>query len=94
MHSIKHLLNWLILGSKGGETRKKILLILKKKPMNNNNLAKEINMDYKTVQHHIKILQENQLISSIGNKYGQVYIISQLLEDEIDLFKKMIGDED
>jgi predicted transcriptional regulator len=94
MSTVKHLLQWLILGSKGGETRTKILTTLKEKPMNANNLSKKISMDYKTITHHLKILEQNQLINSVGNKYGQIYVISTQLEDEYDLFKKMIGGND
>jgi len=91
MSTVKHLLQWLILGSKGGITRTKILTTLNEKPMNANNLSKKLEMDYKTIQHHLKILEQNQLINSIGNKYGQIYVISTQLEEEYDLFKKMIG---
>jgi predicted transcriptional regulator len=94
MSTVKHLLQWLILGSKGGETRTKILLLIKKKPLNANNISKELKMDYKTIQHHLLILEKNQLINSVGNKYGQIYVISPQLEEEYDLFKKMIGGND
>jgi predicted transcriptional regulator len=90
---IKHILNWLILGSKGGQTRKNILRILKKKPMNNLSISKELKMDYKTIQHHLKVLKDNQIILAVGNKYGQVYVLGPVLEDEIELFNKIIGDE-
>jgi len=94
MSTVKHLLQWLILGSKGGETRTKIILTLEKKPMNANLLSKKLEMDYKTIQHHLKILEKNQLINSVGNKYGQIYVLSPQLEQEYDLFKKMIGGND
>ena len=58
MPAIKQILDWLIFGSKGGETRKRILLLLKKKPLNANALTKAMEMDYKTIQHHLNILKE------------------------------------
>jgi predicted transcriptional regulator len=94
MSSIVHVLQWLILGSKGGETRKQILLALKQKPMNANVLSKKLSFDYKTIQHHLLVLEKNELITKIGEKYGQVYFISVELEDNFELFKKMIGGND
>ena len=94
MSSIVHILQWLILGSKGGETRKQILLTLKKKPMNANALSKKLFFDYKTIQHHLAILEKNELLTKIGERYGQVYFISVELEDNFELFKKMIGGND
>jgi predicted transcriptional regulator len=73
MNSIKQILQWLILGSKGGKTRGKILLLINKKPLNANLISKEIKMDYKTIQHHLNILEKNSLITKVGEKYGQVY---------------------
>ena len=54
---------------------------LKKKPMNANQLSNALNLDYKTIQHHIRILLDNQVISAVNRgKYGAVYFIS----DEMD----------
>jgi predicted transcriptional regulator len=92
MNSIRQILQWLILGSKGGKTRQKILLLINKKPLNANLISKEIKMDYKTIQHHLNILEKNMLITKVGEKYGQVYFISIELENEFEYFKKMIGE--
>ncbi|MFA6319598.1 MAG: winged helix-turn-helix domain-containing protein [Bacteroidales bacterium] len=94
MPQIKQLLEWLILGSKGGETRKKIIFALRKKPSNIHNLALQLKMDYKSIQHHINILTENQLITHMGKSYGKVFFISPELEDQFDLFNKMTGESD
>jgi predicted transcriptional regulator len=94
MSSLKQILQWLILGSRGGETRKLILLTLKQKPMNANALSKKLSFDYKTIQHHLLVLEKNDLITKVGEKYGQVYFISVELEDNFELFKKMIGGND
>jgi predicted transcriptional regulator len=94
MSKVKQILQWLILGSKGGDTRKQIILTLAKKPMNANALSKKLSFDYKTIQHHLLILEKNELITKVGNKYGQVYFISGELEDNFDLFKKLIGGND
>ena len=82
-------LYWLIVGSKGGFNRARILSVLESEPMNANNLSKKLLMDYKTIQHHIKLLSENQLIVQSGGKYGKVFFLSPQLKDNWQLFKKL-----
>lgn len=94
MNRFEQILYWLIAGSKGGANRARILYCLEKKPMNANMLSKKLGLDYKTVQHHIDILQENQLITSSGKGYGNVYFISPELKDAWQLFKKMFEEKD
>ena len=59
----KRLLWFVFTGSRGGLNRLKIIFSIKEKPMNTNQLAKELGLDYKAIQHHIKILEKNNLIS-------------------------------
>ena len=78
---MKNLVWYLFVGTRGGETRILIVTTLKKKPMNAHQLATALNLDYKTVQHHIRILLENQIISAVNKgKYGAVYFISDEME--------------
>jgi predicted transcriptional regulator len=74
-----HLLWYLLAGSRGGEMRARILTTLKERPRNANQLAKQLNVDYKTVQHHLNILLDNQVLLSKG-KYGAVYFIAPEVE--------------
>jgi len=89
MDSFQQVLFWLIAGSKGGTNRAKILFSLDKEPMNSNVLSKKLEMDYKTIQHHINLLLQNQLIVKTGDKYGQVFFVSPQLKDNWSLFKKL-----
>ncbi len=89
MDSFQQALYWLILGSKGGANRARILFSLDKEPMNSNILSKKLKLDYKTTQHHINLLSENQLIVKTGDKYGQVFFISPQLKENWSLFKKL-----
>ncbi len=78
---MKNLVWYLFAGTRGGETRVLIVTSLKKKPMNMHQLAKLLNLDYKTVQHHIRILLDNRIITAINKgKYGAVYFISDEME--------------
>ncbi len=93
MKRFEQILYWLIAGSKGGANRARMLKVLEKKPMNANALSKNLALDYKTVQHHIKVLKENQLIVSSGQGYGDIYFISPDMKDHWSLFKKMFEED-
>ena len=85
----KRLLWYLFAGSKGGDNRIKIIESLKERPYNMNQLAEMLNLDYKAIQHHIGVLEKNNIISRMGEKYGVLYFISSYLEANIDAFKEI-----
>jgi len=65
-------------GTRGGPTRVRIMELLIARPYNINQLSSKLKMDYKSVQHHIKMLGENRLITgSEGKKYASMYFVSQ-----------------
>jgi len=70
---------WLLFaGSRGSDTRIRIMSVLRKKPSNRNQLSTELDMDYKNMQHHMEVLEENNLVKKTGNRYGVTYYISEL----------------
>jgi DNA-binding transcriptional ArsR family regulator len=84
---MKKLLWWLIAGSSGGPNRAKIIMRLKERPYNAHQLAEELDLNYKTVRHHLKVLQENNVITSSGKqKYGELYFLSDKMTDNYDVF--------
>ena len=89
MNAVKRLLWWLLAGSIGGMNRGRILEELFKRPHNANDLAKVLNLDYKTIRHHLKVMEKNQLIIHSGSGYGQVYFPSDLLENNLELFNEI-----
>lgn len=84
---MKHILYWLIAGTRGGGTRARIIEILKEKPSNAHQLAESIGMDYGTIRHHLKVLADNKIIMSAGEKYGKVYFLSNDIEENYDTFE-------
>lgn len=90
MDSFEQTMYWLLSGSKGSLNRIKILALLQTKPMNLNELSKTMNLNYKTAQHHIELLLENNLIVTKGNKYGQVYFVSDALQAKHELFNTLV----
>ncbi|MDP6154958.1 MAG: winged helix-turn-helix domain-containing protein [Candidatus Thermoplasmatota archaeon] len=87
---MKRLLWWLIAGTKGGINRAKIIMILKERPYNANQLTEKLKLDYKTVQHHLKVLIKNDIITSPrGKKYGAMYFLSDLMETHYEIFREI-----
>ncbi|MBI2661808.1 winged helix-turn-helix transcriptional regulator, partial [Candidatus Woesearchaeota archaeon] len=70
---MKNLLWYLIAGTKGGETRGRIIEFLSKKPSNANKIAEMLKLDYKTVRHHLEVLEKNNIVVAVNKgKYGAV----------------------
>jgi len=50
-------------------------------------LAHLLEMDYKTVKHHLDLLKKNKIIVCEG-EYGPTYFLSQTMEDNFGLVEK------
>ncbi len=87
----KKLLWFVFAGSRGGPNRLKIISKLKGSPLNTNQLANELGLDYKAVQHHIRVLEKNNMITKVGEKYGIAYFISPFLEVSMETFEEIEG---
>lgn len=87
---VKYLLGWLIAGTRGGLSRAKIIQALREAPQNANQLANMLNMDYRTIRHHLRVLEKNKLIVSAGEGYGKTYFLSQILEENYALFEEIM----
>ncbi len=80
----RKLLLYLFTSTRGGFTRLRIIIHLLNQPYNTHQLAKILNLDYKAVQHHMKVLEKNNMVSKIGVKYGAIFHLSNFLEINID----------
>jgi predicted transcriptional regulator len=87
----RRLLWYLFAGSKGGDNRIKIINLLQDTPLNINRMAEILNLDYKAVQHHVEVLQKNNLVSRMGEKYGIMYFVSNYLESNMDTFNEIVS---
>ena len=85
----RRLLWFVFAGSRGGLNRLRIISALKEKPMNTNQLATELSLDYKAIQHHINVLKKNNLITKEGEKYGITFFISTFLEVNMETFDEI-----
>ena len=87
---LRYLLGWLIAGTRGGVTRAKMIAILKETPQNANQLANLLEMDYRTIRHHVEVLEKNRIITSAGEGYGKTYFLSPVMEENYALFEEIV----
>lgn len=79
----RKLLFYLFTSTRGGFTRLRIIMLLLENPLNTHQLSQELDLDYKAVQHHMKVLEKNNMVKKIGDKYGAIYHLSTFLEVNI-----------
>jgi DNA-binding transcriptional ArsR family regulator len=86
LNSDDRLLWWWFVGTRGGPTRARIVIALKEEPLNAKQLADFLDINYKTVRHHLKVLSDHHLLESFGDKYGKAYSLSPVLEANYEAF--------
>ena len=78
---LRRLLWYLLGGTRGGPSRVEILKALRERPLNANQLAGVVRLDYKTVEHHLRVLEENGLVTSSEKRaYGAVLFLTPTIE--------------
>ena len=84
---MKNLLWYLIAGTRGGETRGRIIELINKNPSNANKIAEILKLDYKTIRHHLEVLEKNNIITSVNKgNYGAVYFLSEIMKSNLNVF--------
>ncbi len=86
----KRLFWFIFAATRGGLNRIRIISHLRDMPSNTHQLAKAIGLDYKAVQHHMRNLEQNNLVTKVGSNYGATYFPSVLFEDGETLFDEII----
>ncbi|MFZ0830548.1 MAG: winged helix-turn-helix domain-containing protein, partial [Thermoplasmata archaeon] len=62
---------------RGGPNRARILDTLAESPQNAHRLAESLSLDYRTVRHHLLLLENNGLVTRpVGDAYGSPYELS------------------
>ena len=79
----RNLLLYLFTSTRGGFTRLRIIMLLLEQPYNAHQLAQTLQLDYKAIQHHMQVLQKNNMVTKIGKKYGAIFHLSNFLEINI-----------
>jgi DNA-binding transcriptional ArsR family regulator len=94
MGNLESVLWYLLGGTRGGPLRARILRLLRERPLNRNQLAKRLDVDYKTVQHHLEVMNENKVVHSSGDEYGAVYLPTPAMRDSWDTFETIVDQLD
>ena len=87
--ALRRIIWWVFTGNRGGTNRARIVVALKERPLNTNQLSQMLEMDYKTVRHHLTVLLKNHLILTVGEGYGSMYFLSPELEQEYEEFLRI-----
>ena len=80
MDAFERLLWWLFAGSTGARTRAQLLKAIRQQPRNAQQLSEAVGLDYSTVRHHLKVMQQNQIVITEGESYGKLYFLSDKME--------------
>ena len=87
----KKLFWFVFVATRGGMNRIKIISHLRNMPSNTHQLANSLGLDYKLVQHHMKNLEQNNLVTKVGSNYGATFFPSGLFEDGEAVFDEIIA---
>lgn len=72
---------WYVLtGTRGGPNRIRLLRAINQRPRNANKLAEDLDLDYKTVRHHLDVLTDNEMVEKSGDDYGAIYLTTDRLD--------------
>jgi DNA-binding transcriptional ArsR family regulator len=87
---LKRLLWYLFAGTRGGPSRAEIIRSLQNRPSNANQLAQILGVDYKTIQHHVRVLEENGLVvPSDKGTYGAVLFLTPKMEEALPILDEI-----
>jgi predicted ArsR family transcriptional regulator len=80
---------YLLAGTRGGANRARIIRSLDERPKNANRLADELEVGYKTVRHHLEVLEEHGVVEGGDNDYGRLYFLTDRFDQYRDAFEEI-----
>lgn len=90
MDSLERVLWWLFAGSAGAETRSRVLRAIREQPRNAQQLAQALEVDYTTVRHHLRVMEQNGVVTAAGDRYGRLYFVSNAMEAHWAVFESIL----
>ncbi|VVB56531.1 Bacterial regulatory protein, arsR family [uncultured archaeon] len=83
----------LLAGTRGGPNRAAILRLLAKRPYNLHQMARSLNVGYKTIIHHVEVLVRNDLVECTPEKrYGEMYYLTPLAREHLAHIERIVQD--
>jgi predicted ArsR family transcriptional regulator len=80
---------YLFTATRGGYNRVRIVRVLSERPMNANRLAEELDVSYKTVRHHLEMLEEHDVVEGGDADYAKLYFLTDRFEKYRDTFEEI-----
>jgi DNA-binding transcriptional ArsR family regulator len=77
-------------GMGGRYTRLRIICAITENPMNTLELAKKLELDYKTIKHSINVLEKNGLVTREGEGYGDMFFPSDKILNNLETLYAVI----
>lgn len=90
MQKFEKMLWWLIGGTRGGKNRLRIIMAVEEEPMNANSIAEKLDLDYKTVTHHLDLMLEHNVVEEIGEGYGKNYVLTEQMSENMDKLEEVV----
>lgn len=88
----KGILWYIIAGTRGGPNRARILDLIGTKSLNAHQISKELNLDHKTVAHHLEILSKNELVEKKQDQwYGNPYCLTSKMKDNFPAIEEIMS---
>jgi DNA-binding transcriptional ArsR family regulator len=89
----RSLMWYLLCGTRGGPNRLRILERLERSPANAHQLATGLGLDYRTVRHHLLLLERNGAIARpVGDAYAAPYELSPYLAEHFGDLKEVVSE--
>ena len=85
------LLWYVFAGSRGGATRVRIAKAIWDDPKNAHQLAKQLGLDYKTVEYNLRVLAKHVYVVGGDAGYGRLWMPSKNLRAAAGEFDRLVG---
>jgi len=90
--AMRRVLWWLLGSTRGGENRLRIIRAIQDQPRNTNQLSTALDLNYKTVEHHLDRLVEHGVLLTNGDGYGTTYFLSDRLDRNLDVLETVVDE--
>jgi DNA-binding transcriptional ArsR family regulator len=80
---------YLLVGTRGGQSRVRIIRAIEDRPRNANQLSEVVDLDYNTVRYHLDTLLEHDVVEKGGDDYGAMYFLTDRFEHHRDDFERI-----
>lgn len=91
---VEKILFYLLTGMRGGANRVRILQALLDQPRNANQLATDLDLNYKTVRHHLDLLADHGVVTTAGSQYAEMYFTTDEFYEKRETFARIASDID